>query len=348
MIETLHFMELEIRQIAIHYLEKEAKKTMADIDYSDQPLEKNEFALNLIEQVHKAVNISPSLKNASFKEDEENKFTLTLKDYIKNPSDDNFSSFTHSLDILREKVAKEPFAVGGYYLFADYTIQKVRYLSVILLRKKSGINIIKKEGAYVLDSTENINIEKIAMGVRLNFSIYNSQSDDRNYLALITTQQDGEVSGYFKDWVLAAGLIKNSVNTENMIKLIKTIPLPVDEEGKELFSRGEFNKAIFEQVNNRKDKRVNLFELGATFYGEENRNSLRDFADSNGITIDSEFKRDAPKWKSLISIKASVPGININVDFDQFGQHGVQIKNGKVIINSEELANSMQEQYDQY
>lgn len=341
-------MELKIRQIAIHYLEKEVKKKTAKIDYSDKPLEKNDFARNLIEQVHKAINTSSSLKNASFKEDEENKFTITLNKYIETPCDENFSSFTNSLDLLKEKVEKEVFAKGGYYLFADYTLENLRYLSIILLRKKSGINIIKKNGAFVLDGTENINIEKIAMGVRLNFSIFNSKTDDRNYLALITTQQDGEVSGYFIDWVLASGLIKNSVNTESMIMLIKTIPLPLDENGKELFSRGEFNKAIFEHVNNRKDKRINLFELGSTFYGEENKNSLRDFADSNGITIDSEFQRDAPKWKSLISIKASVPGININIDFDKFGQDGVEIKNGKVIINSKDLADSIQKQYDQY
>lgn len=341
-------MEVKIREIAIHFLEKESKKMVASIDYSEEPLEKNEFALNLIEQVHNAINTSPSLKNASFKEDEENKFTITLNKYIKNPSEKRFTDFTHSLDLLKEKVEKEPFAKGGYYLFADYNVDKQRYLCVILLRKKSGINIIKKDGAYILDSTENINIEKIAMGVRLNFSIFNSRTDDRNYLALITTQQDGEVSGYFKEWVLAAGLIKNAVNTENMIKIIKTIPLPLDEYGNELFGRGEFNKTVFEHVNNRRDKRINLFEIGATFYGEENKNSLRDFADANGITIDSEFKRDAPKWKTLISIKASVPGININVDYDKFGQDGVQIKNGKVIINSKELADSIQKQYDQY
>ena len=156
------------------------------------------------------------------------------------------------------------------------------------------------------------------------------------------------MSEYFKEWVLAAGLIKNSVNTENMIKIVKTIDLPVDDEGNELFGRGEFHRAVFEYVNNRKDKRINLFEIGEVFYGAEQKTALRDFADANGITIDSEFKRDAPKWKSLISIKASVPGININVDYDKFGQNGVEIKADKVIINSKELAASMQRQYDQY
>lgn len=341
-------MEIKIRQIAIHYLEKEVKETKADIDYSDKPIEKNDFAINLLQQVHNAINSSPSLKNATFKEDEENKFTKTLTKYIENPTEDKFDSFTHSLDLLKEKVEKEAFAKGGYYLFADYTADKSRYLSVILLRKKSGINIIKKGGAYILDSTENLNIEKIAMGLRLNFSIYNAKTDDRNYLALITTQQDGEVSEYFKDWVLAAGLIKNSVNTENMIRVIKTIDLPIDDAGNELFSRGEFHKAVFEHVNNRRDKRINLFEIGEVFYGGEQKTALRDFADANGITIDSEFKRDAPKWKSLISIKASVPGININVDYDKIGQDGVEIKGDRIIINSKELAASMQKQYDQY
>ena len=341
-------MEIKIRQIAIHYLDKEAKKTEAKLDYSEQPLAINEFATNLTEQLHKAVNTSPSLKNATFKLDEENKFTKTLREYIKNSTEANFTEFTRSLDLLRDKVKKESLAKGGYYFFADYTVDGYRYLSVILLRKKSGLNIVKRDGTYVLDSTENINIEKIAMGVRLNFSIYSSVSDDRNYLALITTQQDGEVSGYFKDWILADGLISNAVNTDNMLALIKTVPLPEDDEGNALFTRGEFNKAVFEHVNNRKDKRINLFEISSTFYGDDNKNALRDFADANGITIDSEFKRDSKKWKSLITIKASVPGITIDVDYNKFGQDGVQIKGDKVIINSKDLAESMQKQYDKY
>src|SRR5690606_39609116 len=98
---------------------------------------------------------------------------------------------------------------------------------------------------YKLYGAENINIEKIAMAARLNYNIFNQSETDRKYLAIITTQSDGEVSEYFKEWVLAAGLIKNVVNTDRLMKIIKTISLPLDEDGNEI-SRSDFQRAVYE------------------------------------------------------------------------------------------------------
>ncbi|KAB8155079.1 hypothetical protein EZY14_004135 [Kordia sp. TARA_039_SRF] len=339
-------MGIVLKNIMIHYLDKESRSTSAKIDFSKSQLKKNNFSESLITDIHSLINTSPSLKNAIFKKDESNSFKKTLEEYVENSTEANFSSFTRSLKLLREKIEKEFLAKGGYYLFCDYEIDSKRYLAVILLRKKAGINIIKEGDSFLLDSTENINIDKIAMGFRLNFSIYESKSDNRNYLALITTQQDGRLSGYFTDWVLADGLIKDEVNTDNMVKIIKTIPLPIDDKGNEQYNRQDFKKAVFDQVTLRKDKRINLFDLGSIFYGEENKNAFVDYADSEEIIIDRDFRRSAKKWKGLISIKASVPGIKVDIDYDRIGQDGVQIKHDKIIINSPVLAKSIQKQID--
>ena len=72
------------------------------------------------------------------------------------------------------------------------------------------------------------------MAFRLNIKFYQNsenETDKKNYIALVTTQQDGEVSGYFKEWVNAGDLIKSIVNTDNLIKIIKAIDIPLDESG---------------------------------------------------------------------------------------------------------------------
>ncbi|MEO2053281.1 MAG: nucleoid-associated protein [Allomuricauda sp.] len=341
---------MNISRIVIHYLEKKQNETKAEIDFSDILLEKNDFADFLVNEVHSAINDDSSLKNACFKQDEENKFTLNFKSYLESSSDDTFMEFSKSLELLKEKVEKEPFAKGGYYLFVDYTFQGTRFISVVLLRKKSGLNILKKGQNFILDSIENLNIEKIAIGLRINCSIYLSPGDTRNYMALITKQRDGEVSEYFKEWVLVEGLIKNSVNTESLVSILKTIPLPTDEDGNERYTRSDFKKAVYEHVNHRKDKRVNLFEISEIFYGTDQKTAIRDFADSNEIVVDTEFKRESSKWKSLVSIKASVKGIDISIDYDRFNQSndGVQVSNDTIIIKSKELADKIQKQYDKY
>ncbi|WP_298504488.1 nucleoid-associated protein [uncultured Maribacter sp.] len=337
-------MSIAIQRIIVHFLEKQPKSSLAKIESSKKLLEVDEFAEKLVSELHESISTSPSLKNATFKEGETNLFTNTLKEYLDSENDNNFITFSNSLSLLREKVEKEFFAKGGYYLFCDYSISKDRYLAIVLLRKKSGINIIKDGELFKLDSSENINIEKIAMATRINHNIYKSSVDDRNYLALITTQSDGEVSEYFKEWILAEGLIKNAVNTDRFITILKTIDLPKDVNGNEI-ERADFKRQVYDYVRTNKRNRVNIYDISTHFYGEGSKSAMKDFADANNIILDPEFKVTSAKWKSLITIRASVKGIKIDIDYDKINDEDVQVLENKVVIHSKDLAALISNKY---
>ena len=337
-------MSLDIHRIIVHYLDKEERTTDADIDYSSEMLTIDDFATKLIEELHNSISTNSSIKNAAFKEDESNSFTIRLSEYLEDATDDKFILFSKSLDLLKEKVERQSLAKGGYYLFSDYTIDDNRYIAVVLLRKKSGINIIKQGSEYKLDGSENINIEKIAMAARLNYNIFNNTGDDRKYLAVITTQSDGEVSEYFKEWVLAAGMIKNTVNTERLMKIIKTISLPLDEDGNEI-SRSDFQRAVYEYARTNNGRRVNIYNMSEHFFGSDASTAIKDFADAHNIVLDPEF-RVGEKWKNLITIKVSVPGIILNVDFDKVNEYDVDVQEDHIIIRSAELATLLRRRYN--
>ncbi|WP_026837701.1 nucleoid-associated protein [Gillisia sp. JM1] len=337
-------MPLTIHRIIVHYLDKQERTTDADIDYSSEMLTIDDFATKLTDELHNSISANSSIKNAAFKEDETNSFTIRLNDYLEDATDDKFVLFSKSLDLLKTKVEKQSLAKGGYYLFSDYTINDSRYVAVVLLRKKSGINIIKEGSEYKLDGAENINIDKIAMAARLNYDIFNAIGDDRKYLAIITTQSDGEVSEYFKEWVLAAGMIKNTVNTDRLMKIIKTIDLPNDEEGNEI-SRSDFQRAVYEYARTNNRRRVNIYNMSEHFFGSDAKTAIKDFADANDIVLDPEF-RVGGKWKNLITIKVSVPGIILNVDFDKINENDVDVQEDQIIIRSPELAALLTRRYN--
>lgn len=336
-------MGLTIHRIIVHYLDKKEKITNANIEYSSGMLSIDDFATKLIDELHNSISANSSIKNAAFKDNETNSFTISLNDYLDDATDAKFILFSKSLDLLKEKVEKQSLAKGGYYLFSDYSINNNRYITVVLLRKKSGINIIKEGNEFKLDGAENINVEKIAMAARLNYDIFNGNGDDRKYLAIITTQSDGEVSEYFKEWVLAAGMIKNTVNTDRLMKIIKTIDLPVDEEGNEI-SRNDFQRAVYEYAITNNRRRVNIYNMGEHFFGPDSKNAIKDYADANNITLDPEF-RVGGKWKNLITIKVSVPGIILNVDFDKINENDVDLQNDHIIIRSPELTTLLKSRY---
>lgn len=335
---------LKVFRYTIHFLDKEQKKTEASVDYSKRVLAVDDLSKYLIEETHKSINENSSLKNAHFKENESNLFYNTLNDYLSVNGNDEFYLFSQSLSDLVERIKKESLAVGGYYLFADYEIYGKRFLSVILLRKKAGINFLKKGDIFKIDSAERVNVEKVAMAFRLNYQIYSQEEDNRNYLAIITTQQNGKISGYFKDWVLAGGIIENDANTSNFVNILKTMEMPTDEHGNDLYQRDEYQKAVFEMVHARKDKIANLMDLGREFYGEAKKSTFVDHATENNIVIDPEFRRDSRIWNKLVTIKAKVDGIELNVDYDKVNPQNVEVLVDKIVIHSKELVDQIKNQ----
>lgn len=339
-------MDITITNYTIHYIEKEAKKTTpAVIDYSSQLLAIDEFALTLVSEIHKSITDNSTLKNTRFRDNETNIFTNLFNDYLSSSSKEDFFNFSKSLEDLKTRIDKEPFATGGYYLFADYTFLNKRYISVVLLRKKNGINIVKVGNIFKVNSSENINIDKVAMAFRLNYEIYLENDPNRNYLAIISTQRDGDVSGYFRDWVSAGGLIKNDKNTANFVSIIKSIDIPKDDDGKDMFTRNEFQKAVYDSVNLRKDKTIILKDLSKQFYGEENENKFMNYALENKLILDPEFRRDSKRWRGLTTIKAHIPGIEIIVDYDKINSEEFSTNAETVIIKSKKLVDQINKQY---
>ncbi|WP_010180381.1 nucleoid-associated protein [Aquimarina agarilytica] len=329
-------MSLKITRVVVHHLEKEEQSTKASIEYSEHLLKIDAFAKQLILELHNSISDSSSKKNATFKENESNSFKDDLLKYLDDSSDDRFIQFSYSLEILRQKIQKQNFAKGGYFLFCDYSVDSKHFVMVVLLRKRSGINIIRKEDNYILDKTENVNIEKTAMAARLNFTIFKSEFDDRKYLSIITTQADGNVSGYFKEWILADGLIKNSENTQHLINLLKTIDPPLDEKGDSI-DQLEFQKRVHDYVKTEHKGKVNIYDISSHFYGETLSSKIKDYAETSGVVIDPEFKVSGQHWKKLITIRAKVPGIELRVDLDKLNSSNVDVKSDRIIIYSDKL-----------
>lgn len=343
---------LSILRYVIHEVHKEGRRTEGQKEVEPPRLELStalgpvdSFATKLVTETHKSFGDSTVLKNTHFEKGHSTHFHTGLLTYLEKDTNDAFMEFTVSaLSDLKEKIEKEPFATGGYYLFGDYHYDGRRFISAILLRKKEGINFQRSHGVFVPVDGENMNIEKIAMGFRLNYGIYISPDADKNYIALVTNQKD-KLSGYFKDWVQAAGVISDEKNTTSFVRILNSIEMPENEDGTPKFaSREDMKKACYELVEQNPNKTVSLHYLSGQFYGPEKSNYIADYASENQITIDPEFKRYPRVMKRLITIKAKVRGIELNVDYDKLNANEVDVRVDSIIIRSQELVNQINEQ----
>lgn len=337
---------LKIHRYVIHELQKEARKVDTNLIISEHSADHDDLSGILVDEVHETYNRDSYLKNTIFQDRNDNTFKKKLSSYLDDSTDDNFYSFSvDSLKSLERAIKSEPFAVGGFYLYVDYTIESNRFIAVILLRKKDGLNLKWVNGMYVVDPTENLNIDRIAMGFRLNYNIYSSAGDDRNYIGLITNQKD-TVSKYFQEWVAAAGLVSNDKNTSSLVTIIKNIPLPTDDNGNDLLDRDSFKKEVYDFIDSHPKKIVNLNNLSVHFFGEDRPSHIFDYAQSEGIIIDNEFKRSSVPLKRLITIRAKVKGIELNVDFDKLNSNEVDVKEKMVIIRNPAIIDQINKERD--
>jgi len=345
-----------VNRFIVHEVEKEVKQkgeTESDdkkdviLKFSKTIPTVDNFSMRLIEETHKSFGLSSSLKNTQFEEGHSTVFHTGLLNYFAKEEDKEFYTYTQkALEDLKVRIQKEPFATGGYYLFADYKYDDRRYISAVLLRKKHGINFKIENGVFLPIDSDNLDIEKIAMGFRLNYALYNSTETDRKYIALVTNQRD-HLSVYFKEWVQAANIITNDANTAALVKVLNAVDMPDDELGQPVYkTREEFRKAFYDVIEQARDKMVNLFDLSKHFYGADNEQHLTQYAQTKQVTIDPEFKRSPAILKKLITVRAKVEGIELTVDYDKINKRNVEVKEDRIIIHSKDLASQINAQND--
>lgn len=323
---------IEIHRYVIHELEKEATSTQVNEKLSENLAIINDFTIGLVEKMHIAFKEDTSTKNAKFADTNESPFQNTLKHYIDNeyiPND--FLKFsTDSLTDLQTRIKGESLSVGGFYVFADYSISDKRYILVGLLRKEDGFDTEFKDGVFVVKGIKNLNINKLAMGFRFNLDIYlNRTIDDRNYLALITTGK--KISNYFKNWVSAKGVINSDENTDLFIKLIKGIKIiPERFENKQ-----SFWNALYSFVEE-SSKFIKLDIVSSYFF--EDKFFLVSEAGERGIIIDNEFSCDMNKLKFLVEIRVKADEIDLRIPRNKISKNDISIENGSVTIHSSGFA----------
>lgn len=330
-----------ITNLIIHEIIKQrTDKEEPELKLSNGVITPDETTLKFIENIHISFS-NNTIKNTRFADRNDKAFKKQTEKYLNNNTD--FFAFTKTAIFeLKSSIAKEPLAVGGYYLFCDYTIDSIRYLSTIILRKKEGFNFTLKDGKFQISSSDMLNIERLAMGVRLNYAIYSSETDERNYLALVTNQND-KLSDYFIDWIVADAFISNDENSKTLVKILKHITLPTDENGNEE-SRDTFTSRAYLYISDDKNKLIDIRVLSEYLFGTGFRNTLSDYAIANQLELDTEFKKIAKEFKHLIKIKAKVRGIELIADYNKINDNEIQVTSNKVIIHSKELAEEITRQ----
>jgi len=330
---------MQVKRLIIHELIKEAQSDDVQYKSSSNLVAINDGITKLAENIHVSFEQSITKYSKFDTSKTTNAVYRNIDKYLKtDDTDEQFITFSKtSLGDLTTLIKREPFATGGFYLFIDYIENGFNFISIIIVRNKDAFNIQWNGADFNVGETENINIEKLAMGFRINCGLYLDDDDSRNYLALISHQGD-VLSRYFTTWVNAAYIIDNRTNTRQLIGVIKEIGAPVDYD-----SPDDFERNVYEWIDAYKKANknaINVDALSDAFYGS--RTYIRDYAQDNlGKEIDPIFKVSADELKKLIRFKATAKGISVSIDIERFRKEEVVLSEGMLIIKDEGIYNEL-------
>ncbi|WP_019502565.1 nucleoid-associated protein [Pseudanabaena sp. PCC 6802] len=331
---------MQINHVIIHELIKEQYITEAKVEFSSNVLTVDDKVSLLIAKLNERFSISSraGVTYGVFDQDEALFFPQKYRDYHQSQTVDSFVTMTSSvMDNLREQVVNIPLAKGGYLVFADYQLNH-DYFGIFLIRNTSGMLFSKDTtlDTYSINSVTHIDLEKIAMGCRINQN--NFEVEEIRYLSFIK-KDISDVSGYFINWICAVELINNLVYTETLYKIANRIPLPKDENNSDIISREELKKKIHDISLTSPSETINLADLSSILYGDAT--TIQQFAEENDYEIDSEFKPDKRILKKFTNISVNEDGIKLEFTFKDFNDK-IKVIDNQVIIESERLVAEIQ------
>ena len=171
------------------------------------------------------------------------------------------------------------------------------------------------------------------MACRINKNLYTA--GNCGYLTFINRRNID--ANFFTNWICAEELINNMDDTRNLLKILKQVEPPADENGKPI-KQLDFINGVYKFIKDTpKGTLIDLKQIGSRFYEDENK--LTNFAQDGNIALNHQFKPDSTVLKQFVNIKATADNIDIAFPQQFLDEKKVELfpDDGKIVIKSPAL-----------
>lgn len=333
---------MEFDKIVIHELIKLQKVLSAEVFLTNEYLERNAKSDRLGMKLNESFS-KDDITHGIFKMDD-NEFYYYFNQYRNNNNLGTFLEFTRTVtEELSGIIGGEYWAKGGFLVFVEYSVNSTRFVGVYLIRDVEGVLFQKNEedNTFAINTVPYIDTNKLAMGCRIN--IDKVDNHDGNHLSLIKNGQK-DISEYFFKWIGVDKPESNKEFTDKLFNMISDLGPAINPETGNPYDINSMREFAFNSIKSSASKTVNLRQLGYSLYGDEE--ILINFAHSNNIAIDTEFRYDSKSLNKFKKIDVNRDGIRLT-----FSRGDIKTKirlseenEGQIIIESPRLADALRDQ----
>jgi nucleoid-associated protein len=335
---------MQLNKLIIHEIIKETGENQSQIRLSSELIPTNQEGPTLISTLLRSYN-SERILYAIFASSEGHYFPERLSVYRQsNRTNEDFISFTRAvLQNLNTSIQTINLAKGGYFVFAEYVLNGIDFISVFLIRDTEGKLLRRTEHSYSIQTIEYLDTNNLAMACRINET--KLDSEESNYLTF-TQKKQQDVADYFLNWIAVEQTESSIEYTKALYEIINLIEPPEDEETNQPYPIEVFRDKVYNYITSNPNQTINLQELSQHFYNDANRIST--FAENQNISIDTEFRYNKKQLRKFISVSVNKDGINLKFsrgalnDKVKFSPENANI----VIIESQKFATALRSELD--
>ncbi|TGE06301.1 nucleoid-associated protein [Hymenobacter fodinae] len=330
---------LTIKNIIVHNLHKEQFSTTTKVELSNSLLPINDSSQRLVEELNGRYTTQNRAKVTYAKFGTGTSFPSLFSSFHSNQCEEEFISFTQNAIVELEKIISTvPAAKGGYVVFSQFENNN-DYVGIYIIREKNGVLFKRDEsdGSFKINDTVHIDFEKIAMGCRINNTVYGGSTGNR-YLSFIDSRKD-EVSKFFNEWISTDNNTDNVSDTKNLHKVLNQIDPPLDENGLPISREDLLNKAF--RIIKEQSRLVDLAQLSHALYGEPDH--IATYIINSDIEMSGQFKADGKVLNKFATIKVAADNIVLSFPLKALNEL-VTISEehpNLITIHSEALANKI-------
>ena len=213
---------MSIENIIIHEIQKEEEHSGAEILFRSEENEINAHAEDLSSQLSKLFR-KTGLNTGKFtipENDDDSKphFVTLLESYFDGENFSDFVAFsTAAAREFKKNLDQSRASRGGYLWFNHYTYGDEHFLTVVLLRKKSGLAL---SNDLTLDEIEQLDLDSLHMAARINLSAWLAASSMK-FIAFRIGKSAKDVTDYFSSFIGCEEYTRAKADTNNLVQVTK-------------------------------------------------------------------------------------------------------------------------------
>lgn len=215
---------MDIQNIILHEVRKDTTDKLAHVHTRPDENPADEKAHQLTKELSNLFQTS-GLNSGGFdtKDDVDHPtphFVKLLTHYFDSKSFSDYVAFTiaatqHFGRVLSKGSSSG--AKGGYLLFNHYIHTSEHFLSIVLLRKKTGLTL---SSGLSLNTIEQIDLDRLHLAARINLTAWQNGTSKR-YISFKSGKTAKEVTDYFSDFIGCKIYTQAKEDTANLLNATK-------------------------------------------------------------------------------------------------------------------------------